>query len=92
MNANLEAKKKVLMRLIDEMGDGLGDRMKPKEEGMSVTKISAIPGEGDIEGDDDMEMMDKPDGDIRELLKEKDGEDDEDLSILDRFKKKYAKD
>jgi len=96
---NLSAKKSVIMKLIEAMDDEMSDKLKPESMDIEVMKLEGKPkmhkmSDGEMMKDEDMEDddYDKEDSDIKSFLDspEMDGED-EDMSILDRFKKKYQK-
>jgi len=89
----LKAKKSMLMKLISMMDDETSEKLKPDAE-IEVMKIEGKPKhmmqrleEGAEEDSDDYETEDS---DIKSFLgsPEMDGEK-EDMSVLDRFKKKY---
>ena len=79
----MNAKKNVLMKLIEAMADDDMKRIKPSEDKIGIMKIEMKPKEMEDEPDTD-------DMDIREMLSSKDTPE-EDMSELDRFKKKYQK-
>ena len=95
MNDTMSAKKAILTKLISMMDDEDSERLKPEGAAIEVMKIEGKPMKHKMEmGEDEEEGegYDSEDSDIKSFLgaPEMDGEDD-DMSVLDRFKKKYQK-
>lgn len=92
---SIEAKKSVIMKLIRAMDDEMSDKLKPEAE-VEITKVEGKPMDMmkrlEDGAEEDSDEYDKEDSDIASFLGSptNDGEE-EDMSVLDRFKKKYQK-
>lgn len=94
---SLEAKKSVIMKLIKAMDSEMSDKLKPEgETEIEITKMETEPKDMmkrlEDGGEESSDEYDKEDSDIASFLGSPttDGEE-EDMSVLDRFKKKYQK-
>lgn len=93
MDSAMSAKKSVLMKLISMMDDETSEKLKPEGAAIEVMKIEGKPMKHKMEmPEEDEDEYDTEDEDIKSFMNapEMDGEKD-DMSVLDRFKKKYSK-